>query len=332
MKVNRKELIRVLSLIKPGLARQELLEQTTHFIFDRNKIRTYNDRIMVEYPFEIDGIGAVKAKEFFELLQKLSDEELDINFSDREILIEGKEVKAGIKIEKEIKIPEIGDKPERGEWKELPNNFVEAISSCIFSASKDMTTPVLCCLYINDNLVISCDNFRATKVEMSSNVNHFFLLSGESAFCLKNYDIKYYIIGSNWLFFKTLDDLIFSCRIVSGKYPDIFPFFKVRGQEICLPEGFCEVLGRARTMIAEDFYQDEFVSLSIVNGELTCSGEGNFGWIKEKSLIDYNGEQINIKVNPIFLGDILNHLKKIIVGKNSLLFKGDDFEHVVCLS
>ena len=45
MKINRKELLEVLSLIKPGLSNNEMVEQSTHFIFEAGEVYTYNDQI-----------------------------------------------------------------------------------------------------------------------------------------------------------------------------------------------------------------------------------------------------------------------------------------------
>ena len=54
MKIEREELLKVLSAIRPGLAKKDIVEQATHFIFTGQEVLTYNDQICISYPFETD--------------------------------------------------------------------------------------------------------------------------------------------------------------------------------------------------------------------------------------------------------------------------------------
>ena len=76
---------------------------------------------------------------------------------------------------------------------------------------------------------------------------------------------------------------------------------------------------------------DKFVTVNIKKGMMTCHGEGPLGWVKEKVKIKYTGKEIEIKVQPAMLIQILQHLRKMVVG-DRLLFKGDDFNHVIALT
>ncbi len=52
MQIKREELMDVLVRVKPGLANSEIIEQSTHFIFDKDTIRTYNDKITITHSFK----------------------------------------------------------------------------------------------------------------------------------------------------------------------------------------------------------------------------------------------------------------------------------------
>ena len=47
MKINRKDLIKVLKKVQPGLASQEIIEQSGAFVFTDGRVFTYNDEIAV---------------------------------------------------------------------------------------------------------------------------------------------------------------------------------------------------------------------------------------------------------------------------------------------
>jgi hypothetical protein len=61
MQINRKDLIDVLSKIKPALG-EGLIEQSEDFIFNKTSVYTYNNEITISCNFESNIIGSVKAK------------------------------------------------------------------------------------------------------------------------------------------------------------------------------------------------------------------------------------------------------------------------------
>jgi len=333
--INRIDLLQALEKVKPGVASKEIIEQSNHFIFEEDRIWAYNDQIAISQEFESHLRGAVKADEFYKLLDKLNDDELTIVVEKGKFLIQGKSITAKIKIDPEIKLqsiqaPDISLK----NWQILPKNFISSISLCLFSASQDMIHPELTCLFITGKTVFSTDGFRATKKEMKTKVKADFLLPTLAAKELIKYDVhKVFIDTKGWLHFVNKERTLFSCRIFADiKYPEkIWDFFDVEGTEINLPDSFDKVIDRISTLVTADFDLDRFISLEIKKGILICKGKGPYGSISEKIELDYEGDDICIKVHPGFLIEILSQLDKMIVGER-LLFKSDKFEHCICLS
>lgn len=333
--INRKDLIDALTKVKPGLSQKELIEQSSHFIFEENRIWTYNDQIAISQEFESHLIGAVKADEFYNLLNKLEDENLEISIQNGEFSIQGKTVTAKIKIDPEIKLrpvqaPGINSK----NWQPLPKDFNDAISLCIFSASKNMIRPELTCLFVTNKTVLSTDSFRATKKEMKNKVKTDFLIPAISAKELVKYDVhKIFTDNEGWLHFINKEKTMFSCRTFTDvKYPEkVWNFFDIEGNEINLPDSFKSIIDRVSTLVTEDFDLDRMVDLVIKNNILTCTGKGPHGSVSEKIEIDYDGKTIEVKVHPGFLMEILKSLNSMVVGER-LLFQGENFEHCICLS
>jgi len=334
-KINVKNLIDALAKVKPGLSNKEIVEQSTHFIFDNDKVWTYNDRITVMQHFDSGLTGAVKADSFYKLLGKIPDEEISMSTEDGKVTFSGKKIKANIKIDPDVKIqpipvPGINSK----QWEELPENFDDAIAFSAFSASRNMIRPELTCLLIENGFCIGCDTFRGTKYKLASKMEQTFLLPADAALHLSKYN-PYKVIADNengWLHFINKEKTTFSCRTYNEEYPEqIWKFFEVDGEEIILPEDFIEAVGRAEVLLTADFDLDRIVTLIIENNEIICSSQGDYGDFEERADIEYDGDKLDIKVHPILLSEILKHITKVIIGER-LLFVGENFQHGICLS
>ncbi len=285
-------------------------------------------------PFESGLIGAVKAERFYKLLGKIPYEEIFMTKENGVIQFSGKKIKVNIKIDPDVKIqpiqvPGINSK----QWEKLPENFHEAIAFSAFSASRNLIRPELTCLFVSKGFVIGCDTFRGTKYKLESEMEQEFLLPATAAIHLANYNPYKVIAEDGWLHFINKEKTTFSCRTYPDEeYPEqIWKFFEVEGEEIVLPENFLAAIDRAEVLLTADFDLDRTVSLVMENDEIICQGEGDDGEIIECADIEYNGEKLDIKVHPILLKEILKHLQKVIVGER-LLFKGENFVHVMCLS
>lgn len=337
--VNRKNLIEALSNVLPGLANNTSLEvQASYFIFENDKIWTYNDQISICQQFKSNLIGAIKAKELYKLLNKIPDNVLKITQKDNAFFkIKGKSLSAKIRIDPDIKLQAISI-PDRDsdKWQLLPDDFNMAVSVCLFSVSKNATPPELTCLWIADNFVFSTDGFRATQKEMAGKVKTDFLLPAIAAKELIKYNAyKVFTDIEGWLHFIDKDnDLTFSCRTFADLlYPKkIWDFFNITGAQIKLPADFNTVIDRISTFVAADFELDKFVDITIENNQLICEGKGVLGEVSETvDGIDYDGEKITVCVHPGLLIAVLKYLDSVVIGKR-LLFKGKGFNHCICLS
>lgn len=327
--MKRTDLLEALTKVKPGLANNDLIEQSNHFIFNDDKIITYNDHITITCNFDTGIQGTVKADELYKLLQKIKDDNIRIQIEEDELIIKGKKIKAGIKLNSEINIKLIDIKKDN--WKELPDNFLKAVKATIFSASKDFSYPILTNLYIDKDSIISCDNRRFTKYKLDKEIENSFLLPADSAMELIKYDPIEYIIEENWVHFKNKENVLFSCRMGAGEYVDISEFLKMEGETIKLPDTLKEAINRIEILATSNFDHEKTIDIIIENNKLTCKADGDYGWAEEEIEIEYDGKEINFSTHPTFLKDILDDVTRAKVGKDSMLFKGRDFVHVMAL-
>jgi DNA polymerase III sliding clamp (beta) subunit (PCNA family) len=325
----------VLVKVKPGLADKEIIEQSTHFIFDENKIRTYNDEITITHNFESELQGAVSAKEFYGVFDKIPDDEMDaINKGDGKFLFKGKNKQITFNIDTHITVPRINVVANNSKkWVKLPDDFSDAVKFCIFSASKNAVQGPLTGILVKGREVISCDNYRATKIEMKSDVGDLFLIPGHVAIDLVKYNVRKYYYDTNWLHFINAESTAFSCRRMEGEYPEgIFGVFRVKGKRIVLPDELVEILDRSKVVVTGDLDYDKCVTVTLKDGWIDSVGEGLAAKIEEKIVTKYKGRELTIIVQPDLLIEIMKHLKEVIIGEKHLLFKSNNIEHVILLA
>jgi len=338
MEINRKELLEALNAVKPGLASKEVLEQTTSFIFQKKKIYTYNDEIAITTDTPLDITGAIPSKELHGILTKKSEEVLNIEVVDNELQIKGKRSKSGIRLDEEITIPikEIG-KPK--EWNKIPENFTQALKMCVGSASTDMTKPVLTCIHLFENYVESMDNLRLTRFDLSKTDDDgdlFFpdhiLLPASSAAQLINYTPVKYSLTDGWIHFKCGNNVIFSCRIQEGEYPEIEQYIELKkSASLKLPSNLTDIINKAAIFASSDFDSDTQIKVTIKEKKIVIRGEGNTGWFEESAKIKYEGKPVTCYLHPAHLSYIISHLDHCEVNENAMKFIGNDFCHVISI-
>lgn len=337
MQIKKEQLIKALEAVKPGLHSKDIVEQATSFAFMDGMVVTFNDMIAVRYPIDLDIEGAVRANELYALLSKIKEKEIDLEVTENELRISGEKFKGGIKLEAEIRLPleELGEYED--DWEEIPEGFLSAIKLAAPCAATDMSKPVLTCVHIEGQYVEASDDFRIIRVDMGDDAEDVFEESMElpasAVRSLVRYPVEEFCLSPGWVHFKTEKGSIFSCRTFADDFPDISALLDVEGPEVKFPSNVVELLEKAGIFTKGDTARDEEVFFTIKNKKLIIRGEGDYGWFEEETRCPYKGkEEITFAVSPIFLYDILSHLRHCIVGENALKFEGDNYEHTVCLS
>mgnify|MGYP000971985451 CR=1 FL=1 len=333
--MNKATLQKALEQVKPGLASRELIEQSTSFAFMGNRVVTYNDEISISHPIdELDITGAVRAEELYKLLAKLSQDEIEIEIGENELVLSAGKAKAGLTLQTEIRLPLL-DMSEITDWKPLPEGFIGALEFCIPSASSDMSRPILTCLHIRGNGIIEAsDNFRLSSIKTDPMpVNKAFLLPANNAKELIKFPILEMAEGEGWVHFKTEEGTVFSMRIFEGTFPDVDAagILNVTGPEVTFPQSLPDILERASIFARRDYSLDEEVTVTIENKKLQVDGKSEYGWFNEKANIKYDGEPIAFVISPTFLKDMLGKECICIVGEKSIKFSGENWEHVIQL-
>ena len=165
----------------------------------------------------LDVTGAVKAQALYAFLNKIKREEINVEWEENQVVIKAGKSKAGLVFEQEVKLPveEIG---EIKEWKKLPAEILEALKFCHPCCSRDMSRPILTCVYVSGKNVQASDSFQIVQYKLQKKAPiKPFLLPASAIKELIKYDVKEISEGQGWLHFKTENGTVFSSRVFDGE-------------------------------------------------------------------------------------------------------------------
>jgi len=339
MKIKRQVLVDILAAVKPGLAKKAIVEQSTHFVMTGNEVITYNDRICISHPFKTDFHCSVSAEELYKILVGISHEEIDFEFKDQKIHIKGKGFNAGLATdtgENILKMVGLLDLKEANEIKKpLPVDFIEAITMCMFSASKDLTNPGMACLLVENQYVASTDDLRISEYKMKSKMDCSILLPASSAVELVRFAVDQYVVSKDnaWIHFFGKNGVCFSSRLVEADFPPYSKFLEgFDSSEIKLPDNVKQMVETASVLTEGEISLDKEINIEIKDGLLRVKGQNNIGWIESEIEVNFkNADSIQFGVNPFFMLKIMDHTKSMFYGGNKILFQSGEFKHVIAL-
>lgn len=333
-----KELLSVLSKIKPGIAKADTEEQSTHFIFMKDSVVTYNDKICISHDFPIGITGSVKADDFFKVVSSIEEEDFEITQKEDSIFIESESTKAELPFLAETnvikKIETLSTKTLDERLKILPDDFISGVSLCLFSAQKDdIANSYLHCINIQEDHILSSDNYRISFYELSDKMQDTFLIPLSEAIELCKFSFNRYALDESWIHFTNDDGIIFSARRASVEYKGNYEnHFKVEGVEIELPQDLKKSVDLLGSICATDFELDKELAIKIDKKKMTLKVQKEKGWVeKSVSLERPVKKKVNFNIHPTFFSQILNKSTKMIVGENTALFLRENFRHVVGL-
>ena len=322
--MEKAKLLEAITKVKPAVTDSTLVEQANVVTFNGKEIQSYNDEILIVVPIKTEVKGSLPAKELFELLRRMGDETIKFEQKGDKVEVRGKTTKAKYAIvpTESLTVPKVK------KWYVLPEDFLEGLKLCRFSAGGD---DIFGNIFIKEDKIVSSDNYRMTEYIMKSKMMEC-LLPAPIANNLLSFNPTSFASDKNWLFFKNKDKAVFCIRRVKDKYPAVTEALrkKPKGVKITLPDELRQNLKRAEILADEDMVTStKSISVTIKNGKVVCHGECDVGEIDETIKIDYDGKETIFNIIPALLCDILNMTNTMTVGESSLNFKTKNFQHII---
>lgn len=334
-KLKREELLNALEKVRPGLAKDDSIEQATSFAFMEGRVVTYNDEISVSYPLkDIDFTGVIREVLIYKFLKNFKVEEITLQETTDGLEIKADRATAVFSISsKEITLP-IADLRKKEEWKDLPANFSEGLKFAAGACDRGGTMlNELNCVYVHkDGYIQGTDTNRIAHYRLDKKLRvNTFLFPMKSALTVSKMNPVAISASQGWIHFLCEDGAEISCRILNAEYYDLVKHLKFTGKEIKLPVVISEAVKRAAIFAKRDKAMDESVNVVIEKNRLTIEAESDEGWYKETLNMKYKDNPIDILITPYLFVDILNQTNSCIIAKDRVKFEENNWVYVSML-
>ena len=343
MEVNREELMDVLNLVRPGLSQKEVIEQSNHFIFNKDEILAYNDELLISYPFDIELTCTVDASLFLKLLSRLETEMVSLELKKGVLEVWNEKTNAQLPIVEESEIFEyirnVTKEATDADFHRLSPDFIEGLRLCAFSADTDRQMGTLTCVRIEGKNVMSGSKTRISWYEMDKEVPEDFYIEATLIQELIKYeDISSYYLSKSWAHFKSEGGTTFSARRVIPldllSFKEAFEGFDL-GVRIRIPADLRQSIETVNLVNEGEQAADKLVTLHIDESKVTCKAESTRGGILQE--VDFEKppnieKPFSLQIRPDFLIDVLEKATYMYVDESHVLFKRQAFQHIAGLN
>jgi len=335
MKVNREQLWRMLTIVQPGLASKEIVEQSSSFIFRKGFVHSYNDLLYVQAPLPTKGLeGAVPAEELLTLLDRMEDDEVELEMGKGELLISGKRTKAGVRMDAEVTLPVDKFINLKGAWKKVPKGLVEGLATSYQYATNSLARPELTAVHVKETFVEACDGFQMVRVPCGK-VSKELLIPAHVISELIEYPVTQYMVGKDgWFHLRTEEKVGIGTRQTktNDKYPDLAPFLKRTKdmKQVRFPSTLLQSVERAKIFSIAEFKQDERVLVKFAGGKLVIRAQSEKGWVEETLRTRFK-DTLQFQVQPELLLMVVDKSNEVLVGTDRMLVQHDDATYAISL-
>jgi hypothetical protein len=326
MKVDRKLLLKELETASAGLSKRVIIEQGGCFVFKAGEVFTFNDEVAVRTACTLKIEGAVQAKPLLELLQKMSEDELDISVVESGLQVKGKGRRGTIHMEEKVLLPVEGIE-DPGEWGPIPKGLLAAMKVVASCCSTDESRFVLTCVHVATDCVEASDDFQMIRYPLKTKIKKSALLVKDSVEKLTSVDTTEWSESENWLHFRNAAGSVLCCRRYAETYPDFGNHLEVEGHEVSFPKILDKALDKAQIFSAEDPIENK-VTVSLSPGRLRLEGKGPLGSYREQKKIEYDGIELSFLIEPRLLLEIAAKSDKCVVGKTRIKVDTGKFVYV----
>jgi DNA polymerase III sliding clamp (beta) subunit (PCNA family) len=231
MNIIKSDLVSAMKEALPGVeAGNTILEGADTFIFKDGFIYSYNDNISVAVPYNTSSSkdepiylqGAVKAKEFFDLINRIKTDNIKIISKDNKWIIKNESMRAELSLIESSIMEHISKiQPVKPKWIKLPEKFFDALKVCIFTSNKSSLSGIYC----SNEMMVSTDEIRINQYILDQPINEAFWITDNAANeLLKLNDIEKYFVDKSWVHFLSKSKTMFSCKRLQN---DLYPFDKI---------------------------------------------------------------------------------------------------------
>lgn len=329
-RVNREALLQVLEATSGGIAKKEVVEQSSCFVFTEGRVLTYNGEIMVSAPTPLPEVeGAVPADTLLALLNKLTEDTLQVVVKDGSLKITAPRKRSSIRMEAEVTIPVAAvELPDT--WVEMDPDFLEGVSIVQQCAGKDEGQFALTCIHLHNDFVEACDNFQMARYPVATGFDTPSLVRQTSLKHILGLGVNEVAETPGWVHFQNPAGLVVSCRRYVEDYPVLDAVLEVEGKPVHLPANLTEGVEKAEIFSSHNAEQNQ-VEVSMAPDKMKLRGEGPHGYYEEQKAVKYSGPKMKFIIAPALLVSLTGRASDCTLGTEKLCVDGGKYTYVTCL-
>ena len=258
MTISKKKLMDALRHVMPGVESDgSILQGADTFVFSGGQIHSFNDAISVTVDFPTDEVidGAVKAKEFYAILSRLSGDEIKLVADEGRWRLRAGSSKIELQLLDTDLLEHIKGIRKDLKWRALPKTFGAGLIICKISCNKSPFSGVI----VSGKRMVSTDERRVNRFDFDVEMDQLWIADLAVNELARISDLQDYSLTDSWAHFRDAHGIIFSAkRLMDQKFPlDKLEAVlehnrKVKGDvEGTFPERALEVIDRAATFFIE---------------------------------------------------------------------------------
>jgi hypothetical protein len=304
MKINRNSLISDLNKVMPGISTgTSVIDGADTVVFNNGHIYSYNAAISVDVTESAEtGLkGVVKGVDFYNCLNKLISEEIEVETTEKEWIIKDGKIKVSMTLLPSGNIFErFKSLTPTESWIDIDGeDFNKALTICNMPKNSTKFAGV----YVNKNEFISTDSYLFNRYVAKNEYPSFFISNDAVTQLIKWTDFTAIEMNKNWVQFKSKNGAIFSVRSLAL---EAFPYERISGAingyltlesvlESSFTPEFYNAVERASTFSKED-EGHEVIDMSITKDGCKIKSERVSGAYEEEvtdiksSDVDFNLE------------------------------------------
>ncbi len=326
--MDRAELVKVLELVKPALATNNMVPIFQCFVFGYGMVEAYDDTVAICGPSGIEQEFAVHGNTLLGLLSNSKSEDVEFDFKGTDVTLTlGKTVS---KLPFHSKDSFIFEAPE-GIWTHrLP--FTEgtavALKTCMDTVASDATQAGLLGVTLTGDSFYSCNGDSLTRVKLKKGINGRVLLP--EPFCAAVLRLWAALevtkaeltINDEWVHVNFGDWEVYG-RVLEISDPIDFEELikrnvKTKTAAVTVPEGFNEVLSRARVLADPE---SQKTIITVAKNKLSLFTETHMGNVSDTVPFNVGHPEVVANVNASHLQRALQICDQIIIHDNCVVLE-----------
>jgi len=350
MMVKRAELLGVLKQCLPGVESGNVtLEGADTFIFSGGSLYTYNDTVSVSVPIVETGMidepleGAVRASEFFNIINKLKGEEIKATNAEGKWVLKSGKAKIELNLIDFDYASRLANVAPGGEgWIDLPDGFQSGVGLCKMSCNRSSLSGVV----FSGDGILSTDGWQINRCNLpGADLPLFWISDPAAGELLKMTGLKQLNIKGSWAHFRTESGVTFSVKTLQAEK---WPLAKVgkllEGAAVVegdiagtFPKELFEAIDRASSF-SMDMDEYETVQLTLAGKGIEVFAQRTAG--KYRETVPWEGEAPTIEdgINLYVSSTMMTHASKRSLGFHiredaqkgmRIMFTGETSQHLL---